>query len=91
MAEEPNEPPAPDAELACVFATGDAGLIPFVKSLLDAEAIEYFVRGEGVQDLFGWGRMPAGFNVVVGPAEFWVRAEDAERAKELLRDVTPAD
>ena len=86
-----SDAPTPDAELVCVLATGDAALIPFVKSLLDAEAIEYFVRGEAVQDLLGWGRMPAGFNVVTGPAEFWVRAEDAERATDLLRDITTSD
>jgi hypothetical protein len=30
-----------------------------------------------------------GFSYAMGPAEFWVRAEDAERARELLKDLTP--
>jgi len=78
----------PDAELACVLATGDAGLIAVAKSLLEGEAIDYFVRGDGLQDLFGLGRI-TGFSYLMGPAEFWVRADDAERARELLEGLTP--
>jgi hypothetical protein len=80
----PGPEPTPDAELVRVFVTGDAGLLPVAKSLLEGEAIDYFVRGEGLQDLFGWGRLGAGFNYIVGPAEFWVRADDADRARGLL-------
>ena len=80
-------PPAPDAELASVFATGDAGLIAVAKSLLDAEGIDYFVRGDGLQDLAGLGRI-TGFSYAFGPAEFWVRHEDAARARELLKDLS---
>ena len=78
--------PAPDVELVSVFATGDAGLIAIAKSLLDAEGIDYFVRGDGLQDLAGLGRI-TGFSYVFGPAEFWVRQEDAARAQELLGDL----
>ena len=77
--------PTPDVELVPVFATGDAGLISVAKSLLEAEGIDYLGRGEGVQDLFGWGRIASGFNVIVGPVQFLVREEDAERARELLQ------
>lgn len=45
--------PTPDVELVCVLVTGNAGLIPFAKSLLEDETIEYLVRGESVQDLGG--------------------------------------
>ena len=75
--------PEPDAELERVFATGDAGVIALARSLFEAEGIAYFVRGDGIQDLFGMGRLTA-FNYAMGPAEFWVRAEDADRARELL-------
>ena len=78
--------PTPDAELVSVFATGDAGLIAVARSLLDAEGIDYFVRGDGLQDLAGLGRI-TGFSYVFGPAEFWVRHEDADRARELLKDL----
>jgi hypothetical protein len=86
----PGPEPAPDAELVPVLATGDAGLIAVARSLLDAEKIDYFVRGEGLQDLFGYGRL-TGFSLIVGPAEFLVRSEDADRARELLNGLTVAD
>ena len=84
--------PDPTIELVTVFATGDASLIPVVKSILEAEGIDYLVRGEGVQDLLGAGRLSAGFNYVTGPAHFLVRRDDEERARELLHDLgQPAD
>lgn len=44
-------------------------------------------RGEGVQDLFGVGRV-GGHNYVTGPAELWVRADDEERARLLLDGIS---
>jgi hypothetical protein len=79
--------PDPDIELVPVFQSGDEGQILVAKSLLDAEGIEYLVRGDGLQDLFGVGRLAFGFNNIVGPAEFVVRKEDEARARELLREL----
>ena len=79
--------PTPDAQLVSVFAAGDPGLIAVAKSLLESEKIDYFVRGDNLQDLAGLGRL-TGYSYVFGPAEFWVRAEDADRARELLKDLT---
>ena len=73
----------PAAALVSVLRTGDAGLIPFAKSLLEGEGIEYLVSGENLQDLLGAGRL-GGYNYVTGPAEFWVHTDDAERARALL-------
>jgi hypothetical protein len=86
----PGPEPAPDVELVPVLATGDAGVIAVAKSLLEAEEIDYFVRGDGLQDLFGVGRM-TGFNFAMGPAEFLVRSDDADRARELLDGLTAPD
>lgn len=72
-----------EATLVPILRTGDPGLIPLAKSLLEGEGIEYLVRGENLQDLFGAGRL-GGYNYVTGPAEFLVRTEDAERARMLL-------
>ena len=85
----PSEGPAPtpDAELVSVLATGDSGLIAVAKSLLEGAGIDYFVRGDGLQDLVGLGRI-TGFSYAFGPAEVWVRAEDAEQVRELLKDLT---
>lgn len=81
--------PTPDAELVRVFTTGDMGLIAIAKSLLEGEQIDYFVRGEGLQDLFGLGRA-TGYSFAMGPAEFWVRAEDADNVRALLQDLIAA-
>jgi hypothetical protein len=81
--------PTPDAELVRVFVTGDQGLIAIAHSLLDGQKIDYFVRGEGLQDLFGLGRA-TGYNFAMGPAEFWVRDEDVENARALLQDLIAA-
>jgi hypothetical protein len=79
--------PDPNIELVPVFQSGDEGQILVAKSLLEAEGIDYFVRGEALQDLFGWGRLAVGFSNVVGPALFVVRKDDEDRARELLRDL----
>lgn len=83
----PGPQPTPDAELVRVFSTGDPLLTPLVKSLLEGEGIEYLVRGESVQDLFGAGRI-GGFSTIAGPVEFWVRTDDAERTKALLEELS---
>jgi hypothetical protein len=83
----PGPEPAPDVELVRVLASGDAGLIAIARSLLEGAEIDYFVRGDGLQDLFGLGRI-TGFSYAMGPAEFWVREDDAVRARELLEDLT---
>ena len=83
----PGPEPVPDVELVPVFATGDAGVIAIAKSLLEAEEIDFFVRGDGLQDLFGLGRI-TGFSYAMGPAEFLVRSDDADRAREVLNGLT---
>jgi hypothetical protein len=71
-------------DLVTVFRTGNVVLIAVAKAALDAEQIRYVVEGEGVQDLIGIGRFPAGYNAVTGPIRIQVRAEDAERARKAL-------
>lgn len=85
---EPAEASHPDITLERVFASGDAALIPLAKSLLDDAEIEYLAKGEGIQDLIGWGRLGTGLNYLVGPVEFYVASEDAASAREILRYLT---
>jgi len=89
--EAPAPPPEPNLELVPVFRTGDAGVIALAKSLLEGEGIEYMARGDGLQDLFGWGRLGGGFDYVVGPVEFVVRSDDALRVRALLRDLASVE
>jgi len=79
----PGPEPTPDVNLVPVLATGDSGIIAIAQSLLENAEIDYFVRGDGLQDLFGLGRL-TGYSYLMGPAEFLVRADDAARAHELL-------
>lgn len=74
-----------------VLRSGDAALLAVAKSLLEAEKIEYYAKGEGVQDLFAWGRFGTGFSPIAGPIELQVRAVDADRALEILADLASDD
>jgi len=78
--------PTPDVELVPVLATGNPALIAIAKSLLDGDGIEYMLKGEGLQNLFGIGTA-SNYSFAMGPAEFWVRAADGERARALLADL----
>jgi Putative prokaryotic signal transducing protein len=73
---------SPEPELVLVLRTEDPGLVPFAKSMLDKEGIEHLVRGADLQDPFEGGGGGSGYRH--GPVEFWVRDEDAERARILL-------
>ena len=70
-----------------VFATGDPGQIAFIKSLLEDSEIPYSLQGEGVQDLFGLGRLGAGYNLITGPVKVQVPESRAEEARELLNNM----
>lgn len=82
----PAEEPHP-ADLVTVFSSSNPALIPLAKSLLESAGIEFTTKGEFIQDWIGWGRFPAGVNVVTGPIEFQVDSGNAEEARELLRDL----
>jgi hypothetical protein len=86
----PGPAPTPDAELVRVFTTADLALTALARSLLDGEAIDYFVKGDSLQDLFGVGRS-TGFGSPTRGVEFWVRADDEERTRELLEAVSASD
>ncbi len=86
-----NEPPGQTepgfVRFVTVYETGDPALIAFAKSILQSEGIRYFVGGESLQDLFAGGRLGTGFNPVIGPVKIQVDEQDAEKAKELLRQI----
>jgi hypothetical protein len=82
----PGAEPTPEVELVTVLTTYDEGVSTLAKSLLEAEHIDYFVKGQGFQD-----RWATGFSFATGPAEFVVRADDAERARTILSDLIPPD
>jgi len=74
-------------QLVTVFRTADTVLLALAKAALDAQHIRYVTAGEGVQDLIGMGRFPAGFNAITGPVRIQVTAENADRAREALKGI----
>lgn len=74
-----------DLDLVQVFSTQDPGLVALAKSLLDDAGIPSMVRNEGLQDLFGIGRLT--FNPVSGDVDFYVNIEDQEAALKLMADI----
>ncbi len=73
-----------NGDLVTVFVIEDAAIVPVVKSVLEDASIQYFMKGEGLQDLFGWGRCGTGYNLVVGPIEIQVEEEREAQARALL-------
>lgn len=76
-----------ELDLVTVLATGNPALIALARSLLESAGIEFIVKGEGIQDLVGLGRVGSGFNVALGAVEIQVRAEDAADARAVLADL----
>jgi len=74
-------------KLVTVFKTGHQGVIAVIKSILEEAGIQFFAKGENIQNLFALGVLGTGFNPVTGPVEIQVLEEDADYAKELLSDV----
>jgi hypothetical protein len=71
-------------DVETVFATGDPVLLVTAKSLLGEAGIPYLTRGEGIQDLFGMGRLGTGYSILTGPVEIQVGARRAQEAADLL-------
>jgi len=75
-----HELPSEEAEFVeyvQVLATHNAADISFIKSILDSEEVEYFLKGE----LFNQLEPP------VQPATLMVRKDQVETANDLLRDL----
>ena len=71
-------------EPVVVFSSNSASVVAVAKSLLIDAGIEFGVAGENVQDLFGYGRFPAGASVFAGPVRLFVAPADANAAGQLL-------
>ena len=77
-----------DEKLVTIFATGNHGVIALAKSMLDDAGIEYYAKNERTEDLIGLGVVGTGYNPVIGPIELQVLEENAEEAKNLLKDLS---
>ncbi|MEW6350629.1 MAG: DUF2007 domain-containing protein [Thermodesulfobacteriota bacterium] len=77
--------------LVTVYEGGNPAVLVFAKSILESEGIEYYCKGEGIQDLFGVGRFGTGFNPVIGSVKIQVAEENAAKAKELLDHIEESE
>jgi hypothetical protein len=73
-----------DRDLVTVFETGDPGLLALAHSILDEAQVPYLTQGEGVQDLFGLGRLGTGFSILTGPVHILVERERQQVVRALL-------
>jgi hypothetical protein len=65
-----------------VFKTNDPALLAFAQSLLDGADIDFVVAGAVVT-----GQTPGGVQGDCGIPEIQVRTDDADEARELLKDL----
>jgi hypothetical protein len=73
-------------EPVTVYRAPDSVRLGLARSLLESVGIPCQVAGEGLQDLFGAGRL-GGYNLLVGPAEVRVPAGREAEAREVLREL----
>ena len=90
IAPPPPSEPLPQVDLIQVFESGNPALIPVIESLFEDAEIEYMTKSEPIQHLFGWGTFGSNLNYVIGPVQFFVRAEDAEQARALITPLDPS-
>ena len=74
-------------ELVTVFETGNPAELVVVKSILDSAHIPFLSQGEALQDLFGVGRIGAGFNPLIGRIKVQVAKRNRAKARELLKNL----
>jgi hypothetical protein len=64
--------------LVTIYTTGNNALIALIKSMLDEAEIEYYAKGDNLQNVY---------SIDAFPVEFQVMPENKEFALELLKDV----
>jgi hypothetical protein len=82
---DPGSNADPDLQVVAVFRTDDSGLLPLATLTLEGEHIEYFVSGTGLMSGLPQQLFPSHHGDV--PAEIFVGADNADKARELLADL----
>lgn len=73
------------ADPALVYAGVNMAELITVKGLLEANDIPFFVKNDGVQDLFGFGRV-TGFNPLIGSVHIYVDRRSLSEARRALKE-----
>lgn len=79
-------PDTADLDLVPVFTQVDPALVGLAESMLAEAGVPYLAQGDGIQDLFGLGRI-GHYNPVIGPVVLMVRRQDLDVAREALADL----
>lgn len=85
------EPETEWVDLETVLETSNTALLTVARSLLEAEGIPCFSRGETLQEFVGWGRLPSGMNLVTGPIQLQVPTSRSAEARDLLAAVNTSE
>lgn len=79
--------PHDDLELLVVFRSFDLMVIGIAESILRSADVEFMTRGRDLQGLFGWGGLPTGTSLAMGPMEILCRQEDLSDALRMLENL----
>lgn len=71
-------------EMVTIATVSDPAFLLVAKSILQDAGISYLAKNEGVQDLFGMGRIGTGFTIFAQPVELQVPGELVDDATRLL-------
>jgi hypothetical protein len=74
-------------EMVTIATISDAAFLLVAKSILQDAGIPYLAKNEGVQDLFGVGRLGTGFTIFAQPVELQVPREFVDDATRLLDEI----
>lgn len=74
-------------EMVTIATISDPAFLLVAKSVLQDAGIPYLAKNEGVQDLFGIGRIGTGFNILSQPVELQVPRELVDDAIRLLDEI----
>ncbi len=86
--EKPAVPEVPEpGDLVTVLETGSQSLVAVVGSILDGAGIPHIARNDRLQNLFGWGSIGTGFNLVTGVIRIQVPPDREQEARALLTEL----
>jgi hypothetical protein len=74
-------------DLVIIFSTGNMVSAAIAKSILEDSGIPYITKNEYTQGLFGLGNLGSISNPLSGPVQIFVKPEDVEVVKELLKNI----
>lgn len=83
----PSEAEPKFVELVTILS-GDTMEIKVATSVLEGAGIRCYSKGEGLQDLFGFGRIGTGFSLLADSVQLQVAKDEAEQAATFLKELS---